>query len=129
MRPAARPVRLAALLLCAGLLAGCRTIRVKPEAEQVRITFDVEEVRHCACLGEVVGSEGSWYYAWLIPNEVLIMAAVNDLRNKAHARGADTVFVPYNTFLFATSVTILGQAYQCQDRHSRARQSPNPAQR
>jgi hypothetical protein len=121
--------KLAALAVILDLLTGCATIRVKPEAEQVRITFDVEEVRHCTRLGEVVGSEGSWYDAWLISNEVLIMAAVNDVRNKAHARGADTVLVPGNTFLFATSVTILGQAYQCQDGHSRAWQSTTPAQR
>ena len=37
-----------------------------------------------------------------------------DLRNHAHEKGADTVFVPGVPNLFRTSVTIIGQAYRCQ---------------
>ena len=112
------------LFLILGLLPGCFTARVRPEAELMRITFDVEQVRHCTSLGEVVGSEGHWYSAWLIDNEVLATAALNDLRNKAHAKGADTVFVPNHTLLFATSVTIMGQVYRCKDRRGGASESP-----
>jgi hypothetical protein len=113
MGGARRPGRLAALLLAAGLLAGCRTIRVKPEAADVRVHFDVEAVRGCAFLGEVVGSEGHWYTYLFLANETMTTAALNDLRNKAKARGADAVFVPGYTLIFTTSVTILGQAYRC----------------
>lgn len=114
--------KLLVLAMILGLLPACFTIQVKPEAEPVRITFDIEEVRRCKYIGEVVGSEGSWYDAWIISNEVLTTAALNDLRNKAHAKGADTVFVPGNTLLFTTSVTILGQAYQCKNERGGPRE-------
>ena len=118
--------KMTALALVIGLLPGCFTTRVKPEAEPIRITFDMEQVRRCTSLGEVVGSEGHWYSAWIIDNEILATAALNDLRNKAHAKGADTVLVPNHTLLFSTSVTILGQAYRCQDQRGGAQDPPGP---
>jgi hypothetical protein len=117
------------MFLVLGLLPGCFTARVRPEAEPIRITFDMEQVRRCTSLGEVVGSEGHWYSAWLIDNEVLATAALNDLRNRAHAKGADTVFVPNHTMLFATSVTILGQAYRCKDGRGGAPETAAPGPR
>ena len=110
-----RPLRLrrAASLAAAVLLAGCRTIPLRPEAEHVAIAFQADAVRGCTYLGEVVGSEGHWYTFLFLANERMTQAAMNDLRNKAHARGADTVYCPSLTLLFETSVTILGQAYRC----------------
>jgi hypothetical protein len=105
--------RIVAPVAAGSLLAGCATIRVKPEAERVAIHFTDEPVRGCTYLGEVVGSEGHWYSAWLIANERLTESALNDLRNKAHAKGADAVYVPSLSLLFRSSVTILGQAYGC----------------
>jgi hypothetical protein len=105
--------RIVALAACAWLLAGCRTIQVKPEAQTIAIHFDLAAVSGCAYLGEVVGSEGHWYASWLISNDVLTRAALNDLRNNAQAMGADTIFVPGNTLVFSSSVTILGQAWRC----------------
>jgi len=106
-------IRLPALLVAAGLLAGCRTIQVRPEAEPIPVHFDIEAVRGCTYLGEVVGSEGHWYTYLFLANERMTRAAVNDMRNKASARGADAVYVPALTLVFSTSVTILGQAFRC----------------
>jgi hypothetical protein len=107
-------MRVVAVTGCAWLLAGCSTIAVKAEAELIPVQFDLAAVSGCSYLGEVVGSEGHWYSAWLISNDVLTRAALNDLRNEAHARGADTIFVPGNTLVFSSSVTLLGQAYRCE---------------
>ena len=113
-------VKIAFLALTLGLLSGCSIARVKPGSEPIKISFDLEEVRHCTRIGEVVGSSGHWYDSWVIANDILTIGALNDLRNKSYALGADTVFVPNHALLFATSVTVLGQAFRCGDRRSSA---------
>ena len=117
-------LRISALAFFSGLvclLAGCATIHtavaahitLKSEAAPVRIHFQEEGVRNCSYLGEVVGSAGHWYNSWFIANDVLVNASLNDMRKQAYAKGADTLFVAGNTWYFQTSVTMLGQAYQC----------------
>ncbi len=95
------------------LLTGCATTRPKGGAEGIRISFHPEEVRKCDYLGEVVGSAGHWYSSWIISNKGLTAGAINDLKNAAQMKGADTVFLPTNLLFFRTSVTFLGQAYRC----------------
>jgi hypothetical protein len=106
-------MRLAAALL-AGALAGCHSIPAKDEARNVRLVFTESLVAKCTFRGDVVGSEGRWFNSWLLANDEMSYSALNDLRNLAHEKGADTVFVPGITNLFRTSVTIIGQAYRCQ---------------
>ena len=107
------PSRLAALLMAAGVLAGCSLIQVKPEAERIPVRFEIEAVEGCTYQGELVGSEGHWYNSWLLANADMTSAALNDLRNQAQERGADTLYIPSLTLIFKTSVTILGQAFTC----------------
>jgi len=99
--------------LLAIALAGCSTVKVREEARSVRLVFSEPLVAGCSFRGDVVGSEGLWFNSWLISNDVLSYAALNDLRNHAYEKGADTVLVPGVTNLFRTSVTIIGQAYRC----------------
>ena len=106
-------MRLSTLALCAGLLGGCATAQLSSGAGQLRAYFEEKNVRDCAYLGEVVGSEGHWYNAWFIANDVLMTGALNDLRNRALAKGADTLFVTETGLSFKTSVTVLGQAFRC----------------
>ena len=101
-----------AVLTC--VLAGCAEVSLKEDAKSVRLVFTESLVAKCSFRGDVVGSEGHWFNSWLIPNDTLSYAALNDLRNHAHEKGADTVFVPGVPNLFRTSVTIIGQAYRCQ---------------
>lgn len=96
------------------VLAGCAEVTLKEEARDVRLVFTEQIVAKCSFRGDVVGSEGRWFNSWLISNDVLSYGALNDLRNQAQQKGADTVFVPSITNLFRTSVTIIGQAYKCQ---------------
>ena len=102
-----------ALLLAGLVLAGCSLIKVRPEAARIPLHFDLAAVKGCTYLGEVVGSEGHWYNSWLLANPDMTTAALNDLRNQALTRGGDTLYSPSFPLVFATSVTILGQAYRC----------------
>ncbi len=66
----------------------------------------------CERLGEGIGREGHWYNYLFIPNRLLTQGALNDIKNKAYEIGADKVVV-HKKLDFQTSVTILGQAYNC----------------
>ena len=116
-------LKLIALLLISVHLAACIPV-IKPDeaGQQVKLVFIKQEIneslvksfdKNCKLLGEVVGSEGHWYTYLFIANEDLTSGALNDLRNKAAGMGANTVVVHQNLY-FATSVTFLGDAYQCQ---------------
>ena len=72
----------------------------KEEAKNVRLVFTESLVANCGFRGDVVGSEGRWFNSWLIANDTLSYAALNDLRNHAYDKGADTVLVPGVTNLF-----------------------------
>ncbi len=95
------------------LLVACSTTPLQKEAQSTRLFFNPEEVKGCEYLGEIIGSEGQWYSSWLTSNRSLAMGALNDLRNNAQMKGADTIFIPSNLLLFRTSVTFIGQAYKC----------------
>lgn len=95
------------------LMLACSTTPLKKGAGSIRIFFSTEEVKGCEYLGEVIGSKGHWYSSWIISNRSLATGSLNDLRNNAQKIGADSIFIPTNLLLFKTSVTFLGQAYNC----------------
>ena len=66
----------------------------------------------CKKLGEVIGSEGRWFNYLFISNKLLTQGALDDIKNQAYKIGADKVVV-HKKLDFTTSVTILGQAYDC----------------
>ena len=97
------------------ILSGCSLIEiteVHQDAKEVRMYDGYEHVEACRYVREVIGTEGSWYNYLFISNKDLTQGAVNDLKNGVLALNANTVHVHTNMG-FATSVTILGQAYQC----------------
>lgn len=85
---------------------------IKQGAEIVRLYDEYKNIENCQFVGEVIGTEGHWYNYLFISNRDLTQGAVNDMKNRARKLGADTVHVHTNMF-FTTSVTILGQAYDC----------------
>lgn len=103
------------LLFLVLLLASCGVATLKPEAAHVEITAEPVKSNTCQYLGEVIGSEGHWYTFLFIANRVLMQAAIDDLRNQAAAKGADTVFID-EPHVFSTSVTLLGLAYRCKSK-------------
>jgi len=104
------------------LLSSCTNIiRTNDQSENVRLYFLKQTVdksliadfdRDCTHTGEVIGSEGHWYTYLFISNTNLIQGAINDMKNRAHDMGGNTVIVLQN-IQFVTSVTLLGQAYAC----------------
>ena len=88
--------------------------KIKPGDEAVRLYADteIELIRSCTFIDEVIGSQGHWYDYLLISNRNLTQGAINDLKSQARALGANSVHIHTN-MAFQTSVTILGQAYKC----------------
>ena len=115
-------IRLLVILFFIFLSSSCTNIiRTSEDSSQVRLYFlkhvvDASAIkefeRECTLIGEVIGSEGHWYTYWFMSNPDLTQGAINDLKNNAHAMGANTVIVNKNID-FVTSVTFLGQGYHC----------------
>ena len=93
-------------------LASCAVATLNPGAGQVQIVTAAAKIDGCHYLGEVIGSEGHWYTFLFIANRTLMQAALDDMRNQAATKGADTVLMT-DPIPFNTSVTMLGIAYRC----------------
>ncbi|ANS86088.1 DUF4156 domain-containing protein [Vibrio scophthalmi] len=96
-------------------ILGCTTPTtiMDKHAETVHLRMDSGfNADDCLWLGEVTGSEGHWYSYLFFANDVLIQGALHDIKNRANQLGADTVYMitPQD---FATSFTVVGNAYQC----------------
>lgn len=94
-------------------LSACSVVQLKPESSHVVFAADSEQVRNCQYLGEVIGTEGHWYNSLFISNRTLMQAALDDIRNQATEKGADTIYMK-EPYTFGTSVTMLGFSYRCQ---------------
>ena len=80
---------------------------------EIKLTAD--ETLDCTYLGTIVSSDGHWYNYLFISNDDLSNGAINDMYNKASKLGANVVYIN-NNIDFATSVTLLGQAYHCRSK-------------
>jgi hypothetical protein len=118
-------------LIAITLLASCSAVQLRPEAEQIRIVS--EQPKGCAYLGEVVGSQGNLLVGHITSNETLERGALNDLKNKASAMGANILQIINSRagqtgqfqssgvgatsqgggLLMQTNVTYVGIAYKC----------------
>ncbi|MCL1066744.1 DUF4156 domain-containing protein [Shewanella olleyana] len=93
-------------------LSACITL---PDAktEEVAVLWSEQgDMDVCQLKGTLIGSQGHWYDYIFISNKDLTQGAVNQLRNEAKQLGANTVFL-YKPKAFATSVTLLANAYVC----------------
>lgn len=102
----------------ATLLLGCAmpSTLVNESSKDVEIRIDSQFTpERCQYMGEVTGSEGHWYSYLFYTNDAMIQGAMNDLKNNTASLNADTVFMvsPQD---FVTSFSVLGTAYQCQNR-------------
>jgi len=98
--------------------SSCSTIQPHPDNEKVRLIYSNElnviknKNYDCKYLGTLVSSDGHWYNYLFISNTDLSQGALNDMYNKANKINANVVYIEDNID-FATSVTLLGQAYNC----------------
>jgi hypothetical protein len=110
-----KPLVALSLMLSMG---ACSMIPVQDQARSIELYWATPDLSGCEFKGEVVGSQGSWYDFWLTSNPDLTHGALNDLKNAARERGANVVTI-FKFQDFATSVTFLGQAYDCPQENLR----------
>jgi uncharacterized protein YbjQ (UPF0145 family) len=111
--------------VCSASSTGCAATALHPGAARVLVTRQpVPE--GCEYLGTVIGEQGGSATGGLTSNKNLAEGAMNDMKNKAHAMGANYVLLEDtragNTISGSngsvsggqTDVTNIGNAYRCE---------------
>ena len=70
------------IVFAVALITGCAAISLTPGAEKVEIAQ--EAPKNCKRLGDVIGTQGSWFTGDYTSNKNLMAGARNDLRNQTH---------------------------------------------
>jgi len=117
--------RLVAGCLFVSSIAGCAATALQPAAARVLVTRQPVP-QGCEYLGTVIGEQGGSAVGGLTSNKNLAEGAMNDMKNKAHAMGANYVVLEDtragNTVSGTrgslsggqTDVTNIGNAYRCE---------------
>ncbi|MGL4712985.1 MAG: DUF4156 domain-containing protein [Shewanella sp.] len=93
-------------------LTGCVTFPTI-ESQHVKILWDNPlAVNSCTLKGTIIGSQGHFYDYWLHSDKDMVWGTLNEMRIKAYQLNADTVYL-YQHFNFLSSVTVMGNAYDC----------------
>ena len=105
------------IILIGTLISSCAPVQLQPDNKPVRLVFFNEVMLtkvkpDCDYIGPVTSSYGNWYNYLFISNTNLTNGAIDDMYNQANKRDANVVYIN-NNIDFATSVTLLGQAYNC----------------
>lgn len=101
-------------------MSSCAIIEIQQvyeTAANIRIYNTDTQPNDCTFIADIVGSEGHWYSSIYIANSDLILGALSDIKNQASDVKADTAVIN-DMLLFATSVTIYAQAFDCQGKYS-----------
>ena len=114
-----KPLKYLSITLLGYSVAACAPVELHPDNKPVRLIFYNEinlakAVPECTYIGPIVSSYGHWYNYLFISNTNLTLGAIDDMYNKANEIGANVIYVNKNID-FATSVTLLGQAYRCDE--------------
>ena len=104
------------ILICL-IISSCAPVQLHPDNKPVRLVFYNEinltkAIPECKYVGPIISSYGRWYNYLFISNTDLTNGAIDDMYNKANKIGANVVYIN-NNIDFVTSVTLLGQAYDC----------------
>ena len=101
------------------MFAGCAANPLNKGAEGVEIVNASKDVKICAFVGEVMGTQGNRFSGGFTPNENLMMGARNAIKNDAARLGANAVLIQQqnNTAYFiaggTSNSTLIGKAYKC----------------
>jgi hypothetical protein len=112
-------IKLLSLFVTVISMLGCSATQVTPQAQSIEIVNAIPDKNKCQYLGEIVGSQGNWFTGDYTSNKNLVVGARNELRNEAHALGANIVYIAdmKNTnawgSLGTTNTTAIGKAYRC----------------
>ncbi len=107
----------ALIILISIFISSCASVQMNPDNKPVRLIFYNEinltkSMPDCEYIEPIISSYGRWYNYLFISNTDLTGGAIDDMYNKANEIGANTVYIEKN-ITFITSVTFLGQAYNC----------------
>jgi hypothetical protein len=105
------------IILASTIISSCARVQLHPDNKPVRLVFynEIKLTRvapECEYIGPVISSYGHWYNYLFLSNTQLSQGAIDDMYNKANEVNANVVYIN-NNIDFATSVTLLGQAYSC----------------
>ncbi len=104
------------------VLTGCAANPLNPGAERVEIMTTTKEVKKCAYVGDVMGSQGNRFSGTFTANENLMMGARNSIKNAAARLGADAVLIQqqhnaqHELSGGTANSTLIGKAYKCAGR-------------
>jgi len=108
--------KIAFIVVISAASLSCMPIKLHEDNKPVQITLSEVELedmldRGCEYRGFLVSSYGSWYNYLFISNTDLSSGAMDEMYNKANEVGANVVYV--RNIDFTTSVTYIGEAYNC----------------
>jgi hypothetical protein len=103
-------MRTGPIVVFALVLAFASCTSLTPAGERVRVTSNADVVRGCTLLGEVKGADRMW--GGYAGQGIAENNAWNELKNRAAAMGADTVFLTTSSTGFSGARAI-GEAYRC----------------
>jgi len=103
-------------ILITPVLFGCAAKRLQPGAERVLLSND-KPPSDCVFVGDVVGGQGNWWTDDITSTKNLVEGSRNDLKNRAHAIGANYVHIQQvghdSSYLGGGKIGISGNAYRC----------------
>ena len=105
------------IILSGTFISSCAPVQLHPDNKPVRLVF-YNEIKlskvtpNCEYISPITSSYGRWFNYLFISNTDLTEGAIDDMYNKANEIGANVVYIN-NNIDFVTSVTLLGQAYNC----------------
>lgn len=104
------------VLLASLALSACAAKPLNPDAQGVMLSNE-KPTNECKFFGEVVGGQGNWWTDDITSSKNIVKGSRNDLRNKAHAMGANFVHIQQvsgsETILGGTTMGLVGHAYRC----------------
>ena len=100
-------------------LAGCAAHPLNKGAERVELMTTQKEVKKCAYVGDVLGSQGNRFSGAFTANQDLLLGARNAIKNDAARLGANAVLIQqqqnsqHELAGGTVNATLIGKAYKC----------------
>lgn len=114
------------LIYCIGLtalLTACASIPLQPLAQNIRVTHEAPAAQ-CKFVTQVASNQGNFYTGPWTTVASLEKTALNDIRNQANAKGANTIYLTRDEKMPASkssggpgvAIQLNGRAYYCPQR-------------
>lgn len=105
-----------AVLAAVVLASGCAAKKLNPGAERVFVSNEAPPAG-CVFVAEIQAGQGNWWTDDITSTKNLVEGSRNDMRNRAHAAGANYVHVQQvaqdTSALGGGKIGMAGNAYRC----------------